>query len=209
MAAVLMHTMDSYRFCWDPFIYYWQEYVRFLGPKYFVSDYPARVNVHYADWRVVFTGPKEWSDRLAEALVRIEEDWIFYVQEDIWAKQNFYLDNLIPEERGWDEWFDCVHVNGTKSFIYTRTSEPGPFIIEDDSPYMVCHKPAWWRKDYLLEQLVSNETPWENEIEGTKRLKERGTGGRIGLVRKQWYHDVCRKGELLPIGKEMKDAISV
>lgn len=67
--------------------------------------------------------------------------------------------------------------NGNKTYITEKTDKivhkKNVSLVNKNSDYLLSHAVSLWKKDFLIEQLnkKSNETPRENEIIWTFRMK--------------------------------------
>lgn len=197
-ATLILHTCDDYEFCWDSFIYYFGKHVDCTFPKFFCTEEKFTT---YEGFDSMCVGKGEWSDRLIRILEAVESEFVFYIQEDIWARAPINLDSIPGLVAAGD--LHCLHVQANCGYYDYSSRVAGINIFSPTSKYLLNHKPALWRRDFLLSCLEPGENPWENEVRGTKRLQDRG-GCRIGLLEERWYYDVCRKGTLNKDGVKLK-----
>jgi hypothetical protein len=151
------------------------------------------------------TGRGEFSDRLTTILEAIETPKVFYIQEDIWITKSIpgvvnYCNDLMDYE-------DLLRVEiGQNSGYYQTIHDPVTqlryFNIHSD--YLLNHQPAIWDREYYLSCMQPGETPWENELRGTERLRggERLTH-KLALFETHWFTHVCQKGKMKPEGIKM------
>lgn len=186
---ILIHTCDAYAFCW-PYL--------FRGVRdhlkgrtiYFANE---EVDIDQPNMIQLKTGPGEWSDRLRIALERLDDDVIFYMQEDRIPVCSLpfarYYRDFVKHD------MDCLRTcRGIKHYTFWDEEFIGVYWrLWPTSAYLVDHYPGFWRREYLLSCLEPGETPWQNEIRGSKRLK--GTDCRIFLVRHPWFAHIVRRGE--------------
>jgi len=84
-----------------------------------------------------------------------------------------------------------------------------PTALEDlyeylpESDYLVNHQLGIWNREYMMSVLEPGESPWTNEIEGTKRVRLNFQGG-LFLYDYDWFDNVCRKGKLTELGEQRK-----
>ena len=67
------------------------------------------------------------------------------------------------------------------------------------SHYLISYSPTIYRKDFLLECLNRDESIWDSEVKGTKRLWVKAFFGRkykIYRYVKDWYINAIVRGEL-------------
>ncbi|MCZ2224232.1 MAG: hypothetical protein LC122_11465 [Chitinophagales bacterium] len=124
------------------------------------------------------SGKGEWADRLKILLKEIKEQYILYLQEDMWLNKrvnaNFF--NQLFELAKKNNWQQVkLHSSGVYKTIPTDCFIEGFNIAIIDnvkSDFLMSHQITLWNKDFLLRQLKRNEHPWRNERKGTKRLKK-------------------------------------
>ena len=178
-----MHTCDKYSELWDSFVYYFDKHFKDNLKKYIATE---EKKVNYKGWINIKTGKGEWSDRLRIALKQIPDDQIFYIQEDIWLDKDFEL----PK---------CIHVCPTNKYLKTKGG-----VFEKESDYLMNHKPAIWDKEFFLKYLKPNQTPWENEKKESIEIRKNNDHKNITIIEKNYYKDVCRKGNLTTDGIKLK-----
>ena len=123
-----------------------------------------------------------WSDRLITALENIEEEYLLYIQEDMWLKhevdpglfQNAYR---FVERSGIN--ILRVHrlntLSSNKDFLHKTdyfVNDHRLLKIDKKAGYLMNHQPAIWKKSFLQEVLVYGESFRDNEFEGTERIRK-------------------------------------
>lgn len=192
MIPLIIHTCDAYSFCWDGFMKHFQENWDSETSNIFCNE---EADIPYTIGQIK-TGKSEWSDRLLHILDVVKTKYIFYIQEDMWIKEGIGdLDNYIKlmEENN----LKCIHIAPDCQY-YSYSKKTNTFaIFSNNSDYTLNHQPAIWDREFFISNLLSGETPWRNELDGTIRLNERGEGDKVGIVFKDWYNHVCQKGKLI------------
>lgn len=124
-----------------------------------------------------FKPAQQWSNDLIAALRSISDDVICLMMDDYWL--NRQVDQLAVK---WCYEYmqaspDVIRFDLTTDRLYARGITPYGAIgyldvIKSDphSPYNFSLQAALWRRELLLDVLVPNETPWEVEEMGTRRL---------------------------------------
>jgi hypothetical protein len=200
--SLILQTCDNYEFCWNPFFRFFENGKLEL-PKYFCSE---NISVSKEGWSNIKTGKGEWSDRLISILEEIKTPYVAYMQEDFWPYREMdpEIFNFCLEE---------LKRDNLSAFYITRKPPPNPeygifkahskfkshevLDFEAESPYLMNHQFAIWNKAELLKQLERGESPWENEIKGTERIKSRKEHNRYRLIDFKWYHTVVHKGKFV------------
>ena len=91
------------------------------------------------------------------------------------------------------------------------------YKFNNKSPYLISHQPSIINKDFLIKTLEPNESPWENEIKGTKRLKNKKYLLKcLGLYDNNiylyeydnWYKAVVRQGKYTIEGERLREQLN-
>ena len=190
--------MDSYSRYWNPCYKLLKKYLHNHGQIIFLSEdkEPDFVN----EVRHIKTGKGEWGRRLLYALNQINSELIIYMQEDFWASSHFTLtDNLV--ELFYKYNMIQLHIKervGSMGIIYENT-EGNLYKMGQNSTYTHHHQFAIWKKDIFKNNILPDESPWQNEINGTERMNKKPHN--IYLLENRWYTTTCRKGILIDDGK--------
>jgi hypothetical protein len=167
------------------------------------------LEVSYKNFTQIKTGKGEWSDRLMIGLNEIKEDYVFYLQEDYWPYRqiptdmfkNMYkqfrklnmhqvkIGNMIntSSKKRWRMWFNDILYEDGIAFRKLARSSGGA----------MSHRPAIWKKNFLLSRLKPNEGPSENEERGVielRRQMRRKNNLRIYGIQYPWMNAVIKKG---------------
>ena len=195
---VILHSMDSYSKFWNPWYYLFNLHCKNHGPIIFLSEEkePDFVN----DVTHIKTGKGEWGERLLIALEQIESEFVFYMQEDFWCIKDFELTDNILEM--FEEYkMDQLHIKENINLIKTIKIKDNLLKFAQDSEYTQNHQFGLWRKNKLKDNVLPNENPWENEINGSIRLNK--NPHNIYLLDYHWYISVCRRGQLMERGEKI------
>lgn len=207
--AVVIHTCDAYMFLWEAWYYYWQKHWNVTDiPVYFMNETYLWEKPGLQQQR---TGCGEWSDRLISGLNAIKENYIFYFQEDFWLTENFNnerLDDLLIKFN--NHKMRALRIcNDSAQFKTVNTGDERLKQFRRNSKYLVNHQASIWNKDFFIDCMAPGESPWQNEVEGTKRLHETGNTDGIYLYDCKWYEAVCRRGNLTETGLLMEKQIQL
>jgi hypothetical protein len=195
---VILHSMDSYSKFWNPWYHLFNLHCKNHGPIIFLSEEkePDFVN----DVTHIKTGKGEWGERLLIALEQIESELVFYMQEDFWCIKDFELKDNILEM--FEEYkMDQLHIKENINLIKTIKIKDNLLKFAQDSEYTQNHQFGLWRKSKLKDNVLPNENPWENEINGSIRLNK--NPHNIYLLDYHWYISVCRRGQLMERGEKI------
>lgn len=196
---IVLHTMDSYEKFWNHWFYFFKKYCKNHGPIYFLSE---EKEPDFLDNIIhVKTGNGEWGERLLNGLSKIDSDLIFYMQEDFWAHSELILDDEIIKK--FDEYdMDQLHIKEIiHSHVSVKNIKGDLFKFNQNSNYSHNHQFGLWKKNKLIENILPNESPWENEIKGTIRLNMKNHN--VYIIDKPWYTTVARRGSIMERGEEL------
>ena len=195
---VILHSMDSYSRFWNPWYHLFNLHCKNHGPIIFLSE--DKEPDFIDDITHIKTGEGEWGERLLRALKQIDSELVFYMQEDFWCVNDYELtDQLLEmfEKFGMDQ----LHIKENTPLISTKKITGNLYRFEQKSEYTQNHQFGLWRKDKLIENVLPNENPWENEVDGSKRLNQKPHN--IYLLDFHWYVSVCRRGQLMERGEKI------
>ncbi|EHQ26627.1 hypothetical protein [Mucilaginibacter paludis] len=176
--ALIVHTCDRYQLLYPGFAYFFEKnwpYQDVAISYYFLTeeiDYPSDIFTN------IKTGKGEWSDRLLKGLKQIPEDYVIYLQEDMWLNKPVDADTVLKAiEFALSKQANLLKLSSNS---VNQTTPEGAYInglsvgILDNakSEYLMSHQVSMWKKSFLMEQLKYKEHPWRNERKGTKRLKK-------------------------------------
>jgi hypothetical protein len=188
--SLLVHTFNGYRHLWQGCIQSWEE-TGVNIPKYFGTDIEVNKDV-FKTFTPLFSGEGEWSDRLVNLLHQVPSEYVLYAQEDHWPTcPPPDLNEMMRIVKENDLWRLSLSL---KNHYYTLDG----IYFKRESKYLISHQPSIWRKDFLLSCLNSNESPWMNEYEGTKRLQKYGDiDKKIAIYNCEWYKHKCVRGKVV------------
>ena len=136
------------------------------------------------------TGKIDWASGLINYLLKCHYQYIILVHEDYfltestWANIAKYLIDFVQKHDikllkccGWwagyiDENAPMVEDESLPLFVGEKVKKV-IWRYNNESQYLISHQTSIWSKDFLLSTLKAGESPWEHEIIGTLRLRER------------------------------------
>ena len=197
---ILIHTMDSYSWCWNYWYTLFKKYVSNHGPIYFLSEEKAP---DFVDEVIhIKSGKGEWGERLLKGLEQINSDLVFYMQEDFWATNELILSNDLLN-LFYDLNMETLHIMNYD----LRLSIPQIHIKDNlykftpKSQFSLNHQFGLWDIQSLKNNIKPNENPWKNEINGTKRRNL--NPHEVYQIRYNWYVTTVRRGMILDRGRKV------
>lgn len=173
--AILIISCDRYADMWSPFFnflnLYWPDcpYKIYLSTN-FKSPQIENVNVLNSDLN------GDWSAELLINLKKIPEKNIIMFLEDYFLREKvnnnnlkYYLDYFLNRKPAYMR-LGCFGSKYNEIWPY-KLAEDSKLIgvIEKNAKYLICTQVTVWEKVFLENLLIEGESPWQFEIEGSKR----------------------------------------
>ena len=206
--AVVISTCDKHSFLWDGWWYYFKKKWGYDCPVYFLNE-TKDVSIPVNQIKVDIPEIELWTKRIRESITQIPEDDIFFMTEDVFIVKKFKnneFDNLykIFKTLNADSLRIKTAISKYTTLHDTMFKVNGTIIkkLDDHSKYLIAYTPNIFKKSFLLKCLENDESPWENETKGSKRIE--GKGYNIySYLKSDWWSNVCRKGKLTEEGKKL------
>jgi hypothetical protein len=216
--SLLIHTCDNYSKFWTGMLFSLDFNWDFdKVPVYWASeeilihehDFTCRDFIYKPNKKIqqILTGKTDkngFSTRMINALKQINTKWVIYMQEDMWLISKIdselisklllfcettNLDSLkIHTKLGY---YDKYNLENTNYFIDNVRLQK----YSDGDNFLHSHNATIWNREYLINHLMEGEDPWNNEIEGSKRMSSKPHNHYH--YNTHWYSQpgVCEKGD--------------
>lgn len=200
--TLLVGGCDDYSFLWDNFIKLCNKYWEPQCKKIIVSETLTRD----IDGYQFSTTSKDlnWSDRMIAAINNIETDFVFFILDDYFLRENISNEfisqsiDFLKRENGNKLIFTTIPIGSYKlSHI-----KDDLYKMHDDSDYLTSVQPAIWKKSFLLDCLQKNWNPWQFEIEGTNLIKNQDNKIYLKHKTESIYFNAVRRGKIMSDGWE-------
>lgn len=173
LALVLM-TCDKYMYLVEMWYYFYLKYVNLDIPIYVVNE--TKDLTIQGKWirQIKINEPdiNKWTYRVRQAIHKVPEDNIFLCLEDVFF--NKPLTTLIQDLYFFFKLVDADSVRlstvPSKRVTYAETQYINFNRISQRSWYTISYEPNIWKKAHLMRCIPVNESPWDSELEGSKRL---------------------------------------
>lgn len=197
---IVVHTTDKYREFWDGWYTFYKKHIQHDGVVYFLTDKIKPKFVNDPNIIHIQTGIGEWGERLLKGLNQIDAEYIYYMQEDYWAKEDIWLND--DYKTLFDKYdMDCLHICLKGDYGYFETVEYGLLKYEQGSPFAWNHTFGLWNKEKFMSNIKWTEGPWDNEIKGSHRINK--NKHKMYVLVNDWYANTVRKGKITTEGIEM------
>lgn len=175
--AILVYACDRYALLYKGFDHFFNKNWDNTLPikKYFATE---TLEMDLAGYTGLKSGHGQWTDRLKIVLDQIQEDYIIFIQEDMWFNKKVpegVLDQIISYTQ--ENKLKLVKLHS--SAVYKTADLEVNFngfalteVLKEESNFLMSHQVSIWDKAFLYAQLKTNEHPWRNERKGSKRLKK-------------------------------------
>ena len=195
--AIVINTTDKYSHIWDTWYHYFKKHWHLDYPVYFLNE-QKDITFPFTQIKVDIPEVGLWTKKLRESVKQIPEDHLFILLEDLILTDGFirgefeHIYNYFVAAKA-----EALRIQPKSKYttVYPVITK-GFYKLDTNSAYIIAHTPNIWRKDFLLECIKHDESPWNNEIEGTRRMQ--GKGYNIYHYEKDWFVNVLRHGKLDP-----------
>jgi hypothetical protein len=197
---LIVHSCDLYSNCWPIWFFFYKKYVSGFKTVYFLTE---EKDLPFSSQEIILikTGKGQWGERLIKALTIIPFEFVFYMQEDYWAKKNFNPAsyNTIKEKYK----FDALRITkkiSSMGFKFDKINS-NLYKYTKESSYLMNHRFSLWKKNFFLKYIDNNDTPWKNEINQTKKIRKNNFN--IYHIDDDWYDPCVKKGKLRDYGRKL------
>ncbi len=164
--SLLVSSFDKYSVCWAPFCHGLQKYWPEHPPVYFITN----IQEAPCGTSLILGEDQGWATNLLKALELIPTDYVLYAQEDYWLQSPVLNQNIVDYlsylQTGGADYVRLYPAPGPDTIL---TTDERLGVIVQDSPYRASLQMALWRKETLKSLVLAEETPWQFEVNGSKR----------------------------------------
>ena len=196
--TILVSSCDKYSDLWSPLFKLYHHY--WPNCKYDILLITEVLDANIPNVRSLQLGPgKDWSSLVLLALEQVKTDIVLFTLED------FFLRAPVDSNRIADlaELFRSQSLNMLR--LIPRPGPNAPFpgskkvgIIAKSAPYRVSTQAAFWSVDTLKDILVSGESAWEFENNGTGRSRHISAFVSVWESALPYHHHVIERGKWFP-----------
>lgn len=175
--AILVFACDRYELLYRGFDYFFKKNIpsHIVNNVYFATE---EKDLKIQGYSHLKSGKGEWTNRLKVVLEQIEEEYIIFLQEDMWFSQK--VPELIFQKAIEYALANKIQLLKLHSADIYKTI-PSSIDIEGlqltkldkkQSEFLMSHQVSCWNKDYFFNQLKDHEHPWRNERKGSQRMRK-------------------------------------
>lgn len=191
---------------WDNAEAYWKAWYHFYNlnwdsniktTNYFLSQSKCP---NYSNFNFLLSNIGDWTDRTRYALQQIDEDYVIMVHDDYWFVKHLDINHFNKIIN----YFLKYNMNCLKfSYINWRYTldhiEEKLYKFNNNSKWIFNFQTALWKKEFLYQYLMPNESVWTAEVEVSKQMQY--LNHKNYLYEFDWYINAVDKRELTPYGK--------
>ncbi len=201
--AVLVLSCDKYSWLWEGWYRQWAHHWKVRAVSVFFATETKPLPDHWENITPIYVGAGHtWSTCLLRALAKVPHETIFFSLEDYWPTQDMH-------QGLWDALYGEFKDKGV---LCLRCSHEAPYyklqrdgVFKQDSGYLVSCQTSFWDRLFLASCAEKDESPWEFEINGTKRIRDHGLAHLVAFHYLPWYTHVCVRGKLIKEGKWLEN----
>jgi hypothetical protein len=197
--TLLVGTCDKYSHLWNKFgtlfDKYWDKSINIQ--KYFLSE-----TKEFNDYgfRSILPGKVSYSDCLKYALDRVDTKYVLWMQDDYFLRKTINKSKFEFYQLLMDTGVDRLGIHEDSQYYSKSHVIDNIYRLYQNSLYTISMQASIWNVNFFKSCLIKNgnETPWEFEMQGSKRLN---TTNHTILFDKQspaWYSEAMRKGCFTP-----------
>ena len=172
--ALAYVTCDKYEHVWkewhDAFIEHWDTWDM---PKYWCGEENPAIDDDFIQIPHLRVEAEHWTSKLRAQLEEIPEENVFIWLDDLIQKKNIGVEFKVLYSWFLENQADSLRIMGRGSAAQYEKVEniPGLYRLALRSPYLISYSPNIYRKDFLMEILEVDESPWDSELIGSKRIQ--------------------------------------
>ena len=195
--SILVGSCDEYHFLWEKFTYlfnkYWDHNIK-INKKFLLTQ-----DIHFDNdtFETICTGHKPWTQRLQDAINKIDSDYILWLQDD------YFFTRTIPLET-FSYYFDFILKNNVHRFGIHDSNEMY-YLLDDNtgyskysqySYYTISLQASIWNKNFLSLCINNDQSPWEFELHGSQTLNSTLIHNiYLSIQNPSWYREAMKRGK--------------
>ncbi len=174
--TILVNSCDLYEDAWYPFFKLFQIQWPNCPYSFLLNTETKDFNTSIPNITTFKGGNVSWSDRVLNAVNTIDSEYILFFLEDFFlispVKENIFEIALTLIEENKE--IGVINLNpdiDTRAWITKGNYNEYYCELKRWSDCRINAVAALWRKDFLIKMLKRGESPWEFEVNGSKRAR--------------------------------------
>lgn len=180
---LLIHTGDGSQWVWPHWHRYWL--ANWRGGKEIETVWLSELaQPGFAGVQSIQAGTRPWSRQLIIGLRKIDAKYVIYHHEDYFITEPADTKKLLGFADLMDQhnmnllkicgdWMGYVDQQNLPTDSGIRYGQETIWLYNNNSQYLVSHQSSIWNREFLISTLIPWETPWQHELNGTDRLRNR------------------------------------
>jgi hypothetical protein len=206
--SVLILSCNKYSHLLPYFSYFFD---KFWEPSNLYKKYITTESIilEHNDYNPILTQDANWTNSLEKALNQIKTPYVFIIVDDFFLVRTFPLksiENALSSVKIYnlDKYvFHYPHEAFTGKLSETSAGD-NVYKVKQDSEYTLTLQPSIWNVEFLKKCLKEGESPWQFEIDGSKRVNETIQHNIYMEIIPTGYHrEAISRGEFTPAYYEM------
>jgi hypothetical protein len=179
--AVVVSSCDAFFDAWRPFVFFFRKYWGDCPfPIFLIVN---RLRVRSSLLTPINVGPdREWASNMQAGLERIEQPYVFYLQED------YFLNAPVKREQLAADFAYAFEHDAASFCFYGRSQLEKNFerlndrfgVVPRDSDGRTRLQATLWKKKVLVSALRQGETAWNMEARASERTRDLLTLSYVG-----------------------------
>lgn len=196
--SIVVGSCDKYSFLWDKFTKrfnrYWNVDVELK--KYLISE---TIEFSGDTFETLKCGKLPYTKCLEQTLENIKTKYILWLQDDYFMVKELPKQIILDSYELISNNKNIIRVGIQPNSKYYKSEKYNDKFLKliKNSQYSVSMQSSIWDREKLLEFLNEspNESPWQFEINGSKRLNKTKYDVFFYELKDDWYKEAMKKGK--------------
>lgn len=147
-------------------------------------------------YNFIQNGKIPYSECIMNSLEKLNTDYVLWFQDDYFLRKTLYKDefekymNFVIDEK-----VDRLGICKSTPLYQKDHVVDNIYKMKQNSKYTISMQASIWKTDFFQSCLIKGESPWQFEVEGTKRLNKRIHNSYLAIQDTPWYLEAMRKGK--------------
>lgn len=197
--SILVGSCDKYSLLWPKFSYLFNKYWdKKIDVKKYIITETLDANIEgFETIKVKDCKSEDYTLGLKFALDQIQTNNVLWLQDDYFFRKTIEYNEFLNYYNFFiyhGVWRFGIHDNS--ALYHTTKIGKNLYLYNQFSNYTISMQASLWNLKFFKFCIDKKESPWDFEIEGSKRLNNRAIH-RICFAaqEKPWYLEACKKGK--------------
>jgi hypothetical protein len=198
--SVLVLSCDKYSHLLQYFTVLFDKY---WGPAHDCEKYITTETspVDFKGYNHIVTNEQNWTNSLMIALEQIKTPYVFIILDDIFLVREMPYStiqnglNIVKQENLDKYTFHYPHVV-FNNMLHPTSYANNIYKVDQNSEYTMTTQMSIWNVDFIKKCLLTNESPWQFEIEGSTRVNQTIPHNIFMEVNEAYHIEAMTRGQL-------------